>query len=294
MESISSQSANDIFDEVSVGTCFNSDSSFKVTPGLTKLFAQAVNDESPWFLEEGRHGGVIAPPMFGIVPATLLLIRAIADGRLPLKADRAVHGEQDMSFLSPIRPGDVLVTQGQLAGKRHHSSGTSLNFEFLTTTHAGEERVRQHITTFVKDLNDPDRPRPRRTKTPRRAPNMSVGDASMTVAPDQTYRYAKASFTQGIAPHEDPACAQAMGYRTVFLQGQCTLAFAAKAVVDTMCGGDPTRLRRLKARFTKVAYPGDVLTSRIYRSQLPGRYSLEMHNQDGELVLSESVAEIDS
>ncbi len=54
-----------------------------------------------------------------------------------------------------------------------------------------------------------------------------------------------------------------------------------KAVVDTALDGDVTRVSGYRARFTGVVYPGETITTRIWRG-------------DGELLLEATVPERDA
>lgn len=260
----------------------------KVTEELTVRYAQAVNDLNPRYLDVDRSGGVMAPPLFGIVPAMHLMREAMAEGVLPIPMERSVHGEQDMWFASPIAPGDVLISEGEITSTAERSTGSTLDIHVHTSTDEGDERVRQLITMFIRN-----RDRERAEVEPAPLRESPLVEASMSVASDQSLRYAEASLTQGIAPHEDHAFARALGYRTMFLQGQCTMAFAAKAIVDTVAGGDPSLVRRLRVRFADVVYPGDVVATSVWRTgEDPGRYMFESVNQDGAIVLADGLAEI--
>lgn len=271
-----SQVASDI-----IGMGFEPDR-LAVTPEIIERFARATNDHNPAYL----GAAAIAPPLFGIVPAMLLLRRALIDERLSLPIARTVHGEQDMTFVAPIRAGDALVITGEVVATGERSTGSTIDIDVTTMTEAGDDRLRQTLTVFIRD---PSKPKPPWRPAPDHG--TPVAEASMRVDPDQTYRYAEASFTQGILPHEDPEFARALGYRTMFLQGQCTMAFAAKAIVDELAGGDPTRLRRMKTRFARVVYPEDVVTTRVWPAE--GAYVFEATNQDGESVLVDGLAEIE-
>jgi acyl dehydratase len=69
---------------------------------------------------------------------------------------------------------------------------------------------------------------------------------------------------------------------------------AARAVTDACCGGDPTRLRRVKARFARPVLPGNTLTTRGWPTRdNAGMAQLlfETSNQDSEPVLQQGLAE---
>ncbi len=71
----------------------------------------------------------------------------------------------------------------------------------------------------------------------------------------------------------------------------CTLAFATRAVVDTVLGGDSARLAKIGVRFSKMVFHGDDLRTRIQIDEVGGNgVRFETANQDGKLVLREGTA----
>ena len=92
----------------------------------------------------GPHGGLVAPPGFAAAYAIEPFARAISDPALALDLVRLLHGEQDLEFLEPVRPGDVLVTTGEIT--RIEARG-SLDLLDVTTTTAN-----QHGRTVVRGV----------------------------------------------------------------------------------------------------------------------------------------------
>ena len=45
----------------------------------------------------------------------------------------------------------------------------------------------------------------------------------------------------------------------------CTYGFTGRALLHTVCAGDPARFGGMAARFTHPALPGDALTVQIWR-----------------------------
>ncbi|CAL9550345.1 MaoC/PaaZ C-terminal domain-containing protein [Streptomyces sp. enrichment culture] len=66
--------------------------------------------------------------------------------------------------------------------------------------------------------------------------------------------------------HADPEFAARAGFPRPVLHGLCTYGMTLKAVVDSVLGGDVTRVREFTARFTGVVYPGETLRIRIRRA----------------------------
>ncbi|MGW2825591.1 MaoC/PaaZ C-terminal domain-containing protein [Streptomyces sp. NPDC001443] len=64
--------------------------------------------------------------------------------------------------------------------------------------------------------------------------------------------------------HADPEFAKVAGFERPILHGLCTYGIALKAVVDTLLGGDVTRVRGYDTRFAGVMYPGESLRIRMW------------------------------
>lgn len=59
--------------------------------------------------------------------------------------------------------------------------------------------------------------------------------------------------------HIDPEIAGVAGFARPILHGLCHYGMAGRALIKALCGDDPSRLRRLDARFTSPVYPGEPL-----------------------------------
>lgn len=67
--------------------------------------------------------------------------------------------------------------------------------------------------------------------------------------------------------HIDPGAARKYGFDDVFLHGLCTLGFAARAVINTVAGGDPRVLTSLGCRFSKPVNLDAPLCTEIWRAE---------------------------
>jgi acyl dehydratase len=90
----------------------------------------------------GPHGGLVAPPGFAAAYAIEPFARALADPALGVDLVRVVHGEQELEWLEPVRPGDVLTTSGEIT--RIDARGP---LEFVTVTTAS---ANQHGRTVLR------------------------------------------------------------------------------------------------------------------------------------------------
>jgi acyl dehydratase len=128
----------------------------------------------------------------------------------------------------------------------------------------------------------------------KRLEDFTVGDTFRSVREVDAYRpiYYAAASGDFNPIHIDPNVGRAAGYQGVILQGMCTYAWLADACVEYL--GDPARLARVRARFTKPVQVGDVITFEGRCAAIEGRtLRLEVvaRNQSGEEVLKGAVAD---
>ena len=82
---------------------------------------------------------------------------------------------------------------------------------------------------------------------------------------------------------------------TAILHGLCTYGVAGRALVGELGGGDATKVSAIASRFTSPVFPGETLTTSIWRTE-PGRavFRTEASDPDGStarLVLEDGVVE---
>jgi acyl dehydratase len=96
--------------------------------------------------------------------------------------------------------------------------------------------------------------------------------------------------------HSDPWFARELaGFPKPILHGLCTYGFAGRALLGELAGGDAAKLTAIAARFSSPVFPGETLTTSIWRTG-SGRavYRTEASGADGSntrVVLDDGVAE---
>ncbi len=109
------------------------------------------------------------------------------------------------------------------------------------------------------------------------------------VADDQTVRYAAAS-GDDFAIHLDDEFARKVGLPGRIVHGLCALAFAGRAALHAGGVDDPALVRRLAVRFSAPLFPGDTLTTRVWRVE--GGYGFEALSGEGATVLKDGRLEL--
>jgi acyl dehydratase len=91
--------------------------------------------------------------------------------------------------------------------------------------------------------------------------------------------------------HADPEFAKLAGFDRPILHGLCTYGMTLKAVVDTLLGGDVTRVRSYATRFVGVVFPGETLRIRTWRRDGGVRVAVSAVERDDAPVLADTVVE---
>ena len=95
---------------------------------------------------------------------------------------------------------------------------------------------------------------------------------------------------RGFAIHLDDEIARQVGLPGRIVHGLCTMAFAGRAVLEAAGVADPQAVKRLAVRFSAPLFPGESLTTRVWR--LDGGFGFESLNSDGKPVIKDGWAEL--
>lgn len=279
------------FDVEKIGQ-WTDEQEFKVEADRTKAYAEATNDPVP-----AHTNGDLAPPVFAVVPVWDTMGGAVAEvvpnDLLPM----VVHGEQDMIFRQPIRPGMVLRSQAAPVGVQVKPSGTTATAKIETRDESGDLVNEQFMTAFIRGASDGEsagEPPPGHAFPEDARGDDPVAEVTQKLDHDQTFRYADASGDR-MPIHLDEDFAKNVGLPGIIIHGLCTMAFTSHAVVDSVCDGATERLKRLAVRFSKPVLPGQDITTRIWKAgERDGRtvYAFETTNPDGDLVIKDGLAEV--
>ena len=133
--------------------------------------------------------------------------------------------------------------------------------------------------------------RPAAPEIPGRAPDAQI---ALPTREDQALLYRLTGDRNPL--HSDPWFAKELaGFPRPILHGLCTYGVAGRALVAALGGGDATKVTAVGARFTSPVFPGETLTTSIWRTD-PGRavFRTEAAGPDGadtRLVLEDGTAE---
>ena len=204
-----------------------------------------------------------------------------------------VHGEQRIVLHRPL-PVAAKVT-AQLAitdifDKGQGKGAIVLSRTTIADQATGEVLCTNYATTFARGdggFGGPAGSGPAPHPLPDRAPERVI---DLPTSPGQALLYALSGDRNPL--HRDPAVAEAAGVRRPILHGLCTYGIACRAVLQTCCDLDPTRVREFGGRFSAPVFPGETIRVETwqegpivsFRASVPERGQVVLNN--GRAVLA--------
>jgi NAD(P)-dependent dehydrogenase (short-subunit alcohol dehydrogenase family)/acyl dehydratase/putative sterol carrier protein len=201
-----------------------------------------------------------------------------------------LHGEQEIIFHHPIPPEGTLTTEGTI---RHYydrgkDKGAFIVTEF-ETRHSNGQKLYTSVATVLARLDGGfggEKPPKQEIRFPERAPDIEVPD---TPAADQPLFF---RLSGDIFPlHVDAEFARMAGFDKPIMHGLCTHGFACRAVIKSLFPGEPERMTRFKARFSRPLYPGIAIKTQIWKEEQGKAFFRTINAQTGDVVLDRGIVE---
>ena len=196
-----------------------------------------------------------------------------------------VHGEQGIELLDEIPPDGEIESRGRIAGIWDKGSAAVLEFESESVNKAtGKPLLKTRSMLFCRGEGGwgGDRGPSEKLPYPDDEPTHQV---TYPTRLDQALTYRLSGDRNPL--HSDPAFAARGGFEKPILHGLCTYGFTGRALLHSLCGGDPSRFRSMNGRFSKPVIPGDALTVSMWADG--NRALFRTTNQDGDVVIDQGL-----
>ena len=258
-------------------------------------YARATNDANPYYVDESREDGIIAPVLYPVRIFHEVLWAALTDPELNCDIFMLLFGEQDMHFYEPLQEYDIIEPKGVITHMEKKETGEV--FSLKQTGHRNGKLICETTSTFFIRYRKQPAKRKKKVK-PKEQQQLKTPEflftEPMTVRKDQTYDYAKYSADTNPI-HLDEDVAKGAGLGGIILHGLCSMAFASQAIVTHAADSVPTRLKRLKIRFAKPVRPGQTVTTQAWKIDSNKKFEIfgfRIVNDEGVEVASNGVAEV--
>jgi acyl dehydratase len=200
---------------------------------------------------------------FLVVPASAAAEVASRHPSLGYDLARVLHGEQEIELFAPVPTAAQSVNRARIEAVYDKGHAAHVVIGVDTELLDGSLLARNRLRLIVPGEGGfgGDRGPSVRTVRPETAPDAVYDVATL---PQQAALY-RMSGDRG-ALHIDPAVARTVGLPRPSLQGLCTWAMIAKAVLDHERAGGIGALAGFSARFTGPVFPGETLRVEVWKA----------------------------
>ncbi len=225
-------------------------------------------------LQYTYENGLKALPTYGVIPVFGTLMSLMTVPGIQINPMMILHGEQYLEILkAPMPVNATVINEAKLTGiydkgfdeEKKRGKGATIEVEVLTKDKAsGEPLFKNVFTTFIRGEggfapNGPKAPEAG-NNPPDRAPDKVLEYKTMG---HQALLYRLSGDKNPL--HADPMFAKMGGFEKPILHGLCTFANVGRAVIDGFAGGDPTRFRSIKVRFSSPVMPGETIVVSMWK-----------------------------
>ncbi|HVF75530.1 MAG TPA: MaoC/PaaZ C-terminal domain-containing protein [Acidimicrobiales bacterium] len=198
-------------------------------------------------------------PTFPVVFGPLGMIRKLGT----VDWTKVLHAEQGLVVHRPLAPEGRAVCVARITELSAKGSGVTLVRQNEgRDPETGELLFENRVVAFVRGEHLEGVPRAASQPAPTAPDRPADHVVTQATRVDQALLYRLADGPNPL--HSDPEFAKLAGFDRPILHGLCTYGFAGRALLHTVCEGNPFRFRSMHARFVKPVFPGDTLTTSIW------------------------------
>ena len=235
------------------------------------------------FVYEGKGPKVL--PTYAVIPGMFSMGGLVSNVDIDLAM--LLHGEQAITLHREIPPeGKVRVT-GRISEVWDKGKAAVIGSEGIVEDDQGLLFTTK-ATLFIRGAGGFGGERGPSTAgvnvPPERQPDHVVEEVTR---PEQGAIYRLSGDRNPI--HIDPDFATMAGFQKPFMHGLCTYGIVGRAILRSLCGGDPSRFESFAARFADQVYFGDTIITKIWRTGA-GEAIVQAETQKGSVVLSQARA----
>ncbi|MFX0124978.1 MAG: MaoC/PaaZ C-terminal domain-containing protein [Candidatus Hodarchaeota archaeon] len=265
-------------------------------------FAASVDDDNPYFFDDERDEGIVAPPVFSII-ANWPVVKNINDlvdhEDFPLEVlSTIVHYSEHVKIHRLIKPNDKLTITGKFATITPHRAGTHAIIRLETRDQENKLVTEEFIGGMLRGVECVGG-----GKGLEEHPQIiqhEIGSQPLwqeTIHIDalKPYIYDACTNTSVVPIHTSKQFARMVGLPNIILHGTATLALAVKTITNKELDRDPFRIKEIACKFTGMVLPNtDVVLNLNEKAPKdePEHYFFDILNNDGRKAISQGYIKI--
>ena len=228
----------------------------------TMNFAACLQDNNPYYFDDEREAGVVAPPMF-CVAVTWPIIENIRDfmmgNKLPYRViPTIVHYSEHLIIHRLVKPGDELTVKGKIIAMIPHQAGTHIITRFETLDKDNAPVFEEYMGGMLRGVECIGEAKglEHLPKLPQEeASDKSLWKEKLFIDKLQTFIYDGCA--QIYFPiHTSKKFAHMVGLPDIILQGNATLAYAVREITNKEAKGNPEKIKEISCNYTGMVMPG--------------------------------------
>jgi acyl dehydratase len=179
---------------------------------------------------------------------------------------KVLHGEQSIEIFKPLPTAATVIGRSRVTGlfdKGKDKGAVLVSERDVIDKSSGDVLCRLTSTTMMRGdggFGGPSGPLPAPHPLPDRAPDQAVSIATL---PQAALIYRLSGDYNPL--HADPAVARGGGFEKPILHGLCTFGVVGRALLDAVCGNDPSKLRKMQVRFSAPVFPGETIVTEFWK-----------------------------
>ena len=198
---------------------------------------------------------------------------------------KVLHGEQAIEIFKPLPAVATVIGQSRITGlfdKGKDKGAVLVSERDVIDKSNGDVLCRLTSTTMLRGdggFGGPSGPLPTPHPLPDRASDQTVSIATL---PQAALIYRLSGDYNPL--HADPAVARSGGFEKPILHGLCTFGVVCRALLDAVCGNDPSKLRKMQVRFSAPVFPGETIVTELWK-EAGGVVSFRARVRERDLVV---------
>lgn len=273
----------------------------EITQRQINNYAAAVSDPNPFYLDDDRKEGLIAPPTLAAA-MTWPIIQNIYDyvdlGYPPEILFQLVHYSEHLAIHRPLQVGDKISIKGEVAAVIPEKNGTHVIFKLPAIDSKGNPVFTEHIGGMLRGVDCPD--------GGRGSENIPVSfiaeiegpplwEEALPITREACYIY------EGCADvpfpiHTSPSFARSVGLPDIIYYGIATLAHAIRELVNREAAADPRGIKIISCRFRGMVLPETFIRVQLLHRRFDQDSKIlffRVLNQEGKEAVSNGILQLE-
>jgi acyl dehydratase len=274
-----------------------------ITQRQINNYAAAVSDPNPYYLDDERPGGLIAPPTLAAA-VTWPIIHNIYDyleiDYPPEVLFRIVHSSEHLIIHRPMQSDEKIFINGIVAAVIPGDRGTQIIFKLSARDSQGSPVFTEYLGGMLRGIKCSDLGRGEENIPflPDAPPvSQPLWEVSLPIKREACYIY-EGCANVPFPIHTSPSFAHSVGLPDIIYYGIATLAQAIRELVNRENNTDPTGITEISCRFRGMVLPDSFIRIQLlYRSaeNSPGKtLFFRVLNQEGREAISSGYIQISS